>query len=164
MSQALLEACPEGKLPTIHMSSVVKKWELKKLSQKHKSIVALHAQGVSRLDISTVCDCTPEYVSMVVAQPLAKQYLRELETYMDSRLQTLYGKSIDVIQDGMMGQATDTQLKAARLQLEVTGKLKGSRDENQTAEDVVAALLKAAAGGVVAIGQNVQVNVGSDSE
>ena len=160
MSQALLSACPEGKLPTIHISTVTKKWEMKKLSQKHKSIIALHAQGVSRIDISDVCGCTPEFVSMVVAQPLAKQYLRELELYMDSRLQTLYGKSIDVIQDGLDGSATDTQLKAARLQLEVTGKLKGDRDENQTAEDVVAALLKAATGGVIAIGNNVQVNMG----
>ena len=157
MSDALLKACPEGKLPTIHFPA---KWEMKTLTQKHKSIVGLHAQGVSRADIGAVCGCTPEFVSMVVATAPAKAYLRELEIYMDSRLQTLYGSSIDVIQAGLNNQATDTQLKAARLQLEVTGKLKQDRDENQTAEDVVAALLKhAASGGVVAIGNNVQVNV-----
>lgn len=138
MSDALAAAVVEGKLPSIH---IVPKWELKSLSQKHKNIIALHAQSVSRTDIGQVCGCTPEYVSMIVAQPLAKEYLRELEQYMDSRLQTLYGKSVDVIQSGLAGNATDTQLKAARLQLEVTGKLKGDRNENQTAEDVVAAIM-----------------------
>ena len=142
------------KLPTIHIQ---KRWELKRLSQKHRNIIALHAQCMSRTDIGQMCSCTPEYVSMVVAQPLAKQYLRELEQYMDSRLQAMYTKSVNVIDKGLDGDATDAQLKAARLQLEVTGKLKGDRNDNQTAEDVVMALLRAAAGGTIAIGQNVQV-------
>lgn len=163
-----------GKLPTIHISGGSggsgKKWELKKLSQKHKNIIALHAQAVSRDDISQAVGCTPEYVSMVVAQPLAREYLKQLNEYMDSRLQAMYGKSVDVIHKGLEGDATDTQLKAARLQLELTGKLKNDKADNQTAEDVVAALLKHAAGGVIAIGQNVQVNdnrttgIGSDED
>jgi len=163
LQEILAVANTTGKLPTIHFPQAqaqTQKWEMKKLSQKHKSIIALHAQGVSRADIGQVCNCTPEFVSMVIATPPAKAYLRELEQYMDSRLQSLYGRSVDVIQDGLCNEATDVQLKAARLQLEVTGKLKQDRNENQTAEDVVAALLKHATSGVVAIGQNVQVNMG----
>lgn len=147
-------------LPTIHIEKVKEGWQLKKLSEKHKNIIALHAQCVNRIDIGAMCGCTPEYVSMIVAQPLAKEYLRTLELYMDSRLEVMYGKSVDVIQKGLDGDATDTQLKAARLQLEVTGKLKGDKAQAQSAEDVVAALLKAASGGVIAIGTNVQVNTG----
>lgn len=149
-------------LPTIHIEQ--KKWVLKRLSQKHKNIIALHAQAASRYDIAQLVKCTPEYVSMVVAQPLAKEYLREVETYMDSRLHAMYGKTVDTISKGLDGLASDTQLKAARLQLEATGKLKGARGEEQTAEDVVAALLKHAAGGIIAIGQNVQVNTGGSDE
>jgi len=148
-------------LPSINLPRPGQTWELKKLSQKHKNIIALHVQCMKREDIGKIAGCTPEYVSMVVAQPLAKAYLRDLEKYMDSRLEALYGRSVDVIQDGLDGAATETQLKAARLQLEVTGKLKGDKDGAQSAEDVVAALLKHAAGGVVAIGGNVQVNVDS---
>jgi len=132
-------------------------WELKKLSQKHKTIVALHAQGVDRFDIGQVADCTPEYVSMIVKQPLAKAYLAELEEYMDSRLKSLYGKTVDVISNGLDSGNEDVALKAARLQLESTGKLKGEKKEAQSAEDVVAAILSRA---TVIIGQNVQVNQG----
>lgn len=152
----------EFKLPTINLLPVQKEgWQLKKLSQKHKNIIALHVQGVSRVDIGTFCGCTPEYVSMILQQPLAKEYLRDVEKYLDARMQSLYGQTVDVIQKGLAGVATDTQLKAARLQMEATGKLKQDKDSAQTAEDVVSALLKAA-GGVVAIGNNVQVNVGGN--
>ena len=145
-------------LPTINPEKLRAGWVLKKLSQKHKNVIALHAQSMSRADIGQMCSCTPEYVSMIVAQPLAKEYLRDIEKYMDSRLETLYGKTVDVIQAGLAGNATDTQLKAARLQMEATGKLKGGTAEVQTAEDVVSALLAAAAKGTFIIGQNVQVN------
>lgn len=156
------DAATEFKLPSINILPSPKEgWELKKLSQKHKNIIALHLQGVSRADIGEFCGCTPEYVSMIIAQPIAKEYLRDVEKYLDARMQSLYGKTVDTIQAGLDGNATDTQLKAARLQLEATGKLKQDKDAAQTAEDVVAALLKAA-GGVVAIGNNVQVNVGGN--
>jgi len=145
-------------LPTIHIEDTG--WQLKRLKEKHKNIIALHAQCMKREDIAAVVGCTPEYVSMIMQQPLAKAYMREVEKYMDSRLEALYGHSIDTIEKGLAGNATDTQLKAARLQLEATGKLKKSTTEAQTAEDVVAALMKAAISGVVAIGTNVQVNVG----
>ena len=141
-------------LPTIHLPSK-KEWVLKKLSQKHKNIIALHAQAASREDIGNIVGCTPEYVSMVVAQPLAQEYLKGVNKYQDQRLEAMYGKTVDTIFKGMDGKATDAQLKAARLHLEATGRLKGKDDDKQSAEDVVAALLKHAS--VVAIG-NVQIN------
>lgn len=131
------------------------KWELKKLSQKHKTIIALHVQNLTREEISQVAGCTPEYVSMIVAQPLAQQYLAELEKYMDSRLKALYGKSVDAIQQGLDSQDEEVALKAARLQLEATGKMKKDDERGHSAEDVVAAILDRA---TVIIGQNVQVN------
>lgn len=153
-----------GVLPTINPEKIAEGWQLKKLSQKHKNIIALHAQNVKREDIGKTVGCTPEYVSMIMQQPLAREYMRDLEKYMDSRLEALYGRSVDVIQSGLDGDATDTQLKAARLQLEVTGKLKPKDGDKQTAEDVVSALLKhAAGGGVIAIGNNVQVNTGDSN-
>lgn len=148
-------------LPTIHIPDEKKTgWVLKVLSQKHKNIIAMHAQSMCRADIGAACGCTPEYVSMIIAQPIAKDYMRDLERYMDQRLESMYTKSVDVIGKGLDGDATDTQLKAARLQLEVTGKLKQDKMESKSAEDVVAALLKhASSGGVIAIG-NVQINSG----
>ena len=147
--------------PTIRLDQMAKeKWQPKTLTQKHKNIIALHVQGMKREDIGEFCKCTPEYVSMIIATPIAKEYLRDVEKYLDSRLHALYGKTVQVIEDGLSGAATDTQLKAARLQLEATNKLKHNEKDAQTAEDVVSALLKAASSGTVVIGQNVQINQG----
>jgi len=154
----------EVALPAINPLKLQEGWKLKKLSQKHKNMIALHCQNMKREDIGEIVGCTPEYVSMILAQPLAKEYLREVELYLDQRLQGLYNKTVDVIEAGLDGAATDAQLKAARLQMEATGKLKGDKAENQSAEDVVTALLKAAASGTVVIGQNVQINNGKTDE
>lgn len=143
---------------TINPEVVKEGWVLKKLSQKHKTIIALHAQNVSRIDIADVAGCTPEYVSMIVAQPLAQSHLHDIEKYMDSRLRQLYTKSIDAIERGLDNEDSETSLKAARLQLEASHKLKDRAEDRQSAEDVVSALLKQAT--VVAIGQHVQVNTG----
>lgn len=148
-------------LPTVRLDQMATdKWQPKKLTQKHKNIIALHAQAMPREQIGEYCGCTPEYVSMIVATPIAKEYMRDLTRYMDSRLEAMYGRTVQVIEDGLNGSATDTQLKAARLQLEVTGKLKNDEKDSQSAEDVVSALLKAASSGTVIIGQNIQVNQG----
>lgn len=136
-------------------------WVLKKLSQKHKHIVALHLQSVSRMDIGAICGCTPEYVSMLLRQPLVQAYLKETEAYMDERLRALQGKSIDAIESGLDSGDGELQLKAARLQLEATGKLKQVADKERSAEDVVADILARA---TVVIGQNVQVNQISKGE
>lgn len=155
-------------MPTINIDTIhdatnaeggVAKWQPKKLTEKHKNIIALHIQSMKRAEIAEFCGCTPEFVSMVVATDLAQEYMRDLEKYLDHRVKSLYTMSVDVIKDGLSGIATDVQLKAARLQLEMTGKLKESVTEQKTAEDVVAALLQAAAaGGTINIAQNIQVN------
>lgn len=150
-------------LPTIRLDQLAKeKWQPKTLTQKHKNIIALHAQAMKREDIAEFCGCTPEYVSMIVATPVAKDYLRDLEKYLDARMHALYTKTVDVIESGLDGSATEVQLKAARLQLEATNKLKHNEKDAQTAEDVVSALLKAAASGTVVIGNNIQINQGDD--
>lgn len=159
MNDVLPIALPTINLEQLEANSGGGKWQPKKLTEKHKNIIALHIQSMKRAEIAEFCGCTPEYVSMVVATDLAQEYMRELEKYLDHRVKALYERSVDVIRDGLTGAATDTQLKAARLQLEMTGKLKENVTEQQTAEDVVTALLKAAAaGGTINIAQNIQVN------
>lgn len=131
--------------------------ELKKLSEKHKTIVALHSQGVERRAVAEAADCTPEYVSFVVAQPLAKAYLATLQEYYDSRMQALYGKSVEAVNRGLDSEDEEVALKAARLNMEAIGKLKAAKKDEGTAEDVVADILKRA---TVVIGQHVQINNG----
>lgn len=129
------------------------KFELKKLRQKHKSAVALLVQGMSREEVGKLVGFTPEYLSMLLQQPLVQTYLRELETYMDTRLRLLYGKSVDAIESGLADEDNEVKLKAARLQMEATGKMKPSSESDRTAEDVVAAIL-------ARVDVNINVNTG----
>lgn len=154
MSNVLARIAANPAMATI--STAKPKWELQKLSQKHKTIVALHSQGVNREEIGQVAGCTPQYVSMIVAQPLAQKYLAEVEAYQDSRMKALYGQSVEAIAKGLDSGDEEVALKAARLQLEATGKMKGDRKETLSAEDVVAMVLAKATSVIVA--QNVQVN------
>lgn len=155
-SNALAKIQQEPSRMTIGLPKLNGKWDLKKLTEKHKTIVALHAQGVGRYDIGKVAGCTPEYVSMIVAQPLAKEYLAHLQQYLDSRMMAMYSKSVDAISRGLDSDDEEIQLKAARLQMEAAGKLKQQVKDTGTAEDVVAQILAKAQNVIVA--NNVQIN------
>ena len=145
---------------TIHPLVVKEGWKLKRLSQKHKTIIALHVQNVKREEIGAIAGCTPEYVSMIVKQPLAQEYLTELETYMDSRMKVMYGKAVEAIDECLDSGDEEIKLRAAKLTLEANGKMQPSKEGTRTAEDVVASILRNAQ--VVAIGGNVQVNTYKD--
>ena len=157
MSRALAKLTNKP-LPTISPEQLKQKWELKKLKGKHKTIVALHLQGLNRVDIGAIAECTPEYVSMVLKQPVAKEYMAEMNAYMDQRLEQSFGKAVEVIHETLDSDDEEIQLKAARLALEATGRLKGSEQKTRSAEDVVAAILANAS--TIIVGQNVQVNQG----
>lgn len=142
-------------IPPIPVGKII----LKKLSEKHKTIVALHAQATDRHTIAQMAECTPEYVSFVVKQPLAQQYLSEIQGYLDDRMRAMFHKSVDAIDRALECGNSDTELKAARLQMEAAGKLKSADKDQGTAEDIVASILERATV-VIAQTANVQVNQG----
>ena len=125
---------------------------LKKLSQKHKDMVMLSLQGLSREKVAEYCGCTPEYVTMINKQPLARAYIADLEGHLDLKLRGMYEKSIDAIKDGLNSPRVSDKLAAASLHLETIGKRTPRVDEGkESAEDVVSAMLIS--------GNNVQVNI-----
>lgn len=96
---------------------------LKKLSPKHKQVMSLLAQGVDRQTISAICEITPEYVTWLAGDPLCKAYLKEMSRYVDARFEALYEKTADIVSEAMQVGSQDEKLKAARLQLELTGRV-----------------------------------------
>lgn len=105
------------------------KWELKTLTERHKNICALIAQGLKRGQIAAICDVTPEYVTMLAKQPKCIAYIREMNAFAALQLDAMFTKTVEVINDAMDSGNTDEKLKAARLQLEVTKRL-GRPDPN----------------------------------
>ena len=121
-------------MPDDQSTSVV----LQKLSPKHKDVLALLAQGVARHEIAKVCDFTPEYVTWLARQPVCQAYLRDMQQFVDTRLLALTERSVDVMAEAMLVGSTDDKLKAAKMQLEATGRLgreRGSVPDGGSAAD-----------------------------
>lgn len=139
---------------------------LKKLTKRHKHMLALKMQGVPRDEIGSLCSCTPEYVSMLAQQPLAKEYMHGLQAEIDSRLTGLFSRSVDAIADALAtSKPDDTRLKAARLQLQAIGKFNESAPPSRSAEDIVALILQNNGGLVqVNVSQQPDVQNLNDSE
>ena len=125
---------------------------LKKLSNKHKHAIALVLQGLSREDVSDAVGFVPEYVTMLLQQPLAKEHIANVNRALDTQLEGLYGKSVEAISKGLNHQDPDVALRAAKVQMQATGRLEPQEGGKKTAEDVVSAIL---------LGVNVNVRTGA---
>lgn len=98
-------------------------WQMKKLTQRHRQIASLLAQGLDRRTISKMIGVTPEYVTMLTKQPLMKQYINEMCEHVGVRFEALFEKAVDVIAETMTNGTEAGKLKAARLQLEGTKRI-----------------------------------------
>lgn len=126
---ALLGApAAEQELFQVESSGGKRRWTLKKLSPLHKDMCALIAQGVKRGPVAEVCGITPEYVTMLLQQPLVLAHIKELNQYADVQLDASFGRVVEAIHEGLDSGSTKDKLQAARLQLEVTGRI-GSKGQ-----------------------------------
>lgn len=123
---------------------------LRKLSLKHKQAIALVLQGMSREDAGEAVGFTPEYITFLLQQPIAKEHIAHINRAVSTQLEALYGKSVQAMASGLNHSDPDVKLRAAKLQLQTTGRLEPSEESKKTAEDVVSAILL-----------GVQVNVNS---
>lgn len=114
---------------------------LKKLGNRHKQAISLVLQGLSREDAGEATGYAPEYITFLLQQPVAKEYIAHINRAVGTQLEALYGKSVQAIADGLRDGDSEVKLKAAKLQLQTTGRLEPDEDGKRTAEDVVQAIL-----------------------
>jgi len=124
---------------------------LKKLSNRHKQAIALILQGVSREEAAEATGFVPQYMTFLLQQPVAKEHIAHVNRAVATQLEAMYGKSVEAIGRGLGHQDPDVALRAAKLQLQTTGRLEPDEDGKKTAEDVVQAIL---------LGINVNVRTG----
>lgn len=74
-------------------------WEMKELKPWHKQMASMLVQGIDRMTIATVLDCTPEYVSMLAKQPKMREYIAEFCEYANIQLDAMFVKSVAAIDD-----------------------------------------------------------------
>lgn len=114
---------------------------LKKLSNRHKMAIALTLQGKDRAEVAEATDFKPEYITFLLQQPLAKAHIAHVNKALDTQLEGLYGKSVAAIAGGLNHLDPDVALRAAKLQLQVTGRLEPKDEDKHTAEDIVSQIL-----------------------
>lgn len=114
---------------------------LRKLSLRHKQAISLVLQGMSRSDAAEATGFVPEYITFLLQQPIAREYIAHINRAVGAQLEALYGKSVEAIAGGLRASDPDVKLRAAKLQLQTTGRLEPSGEERKTAEDVVQAIL-----------------------
>lgn len=100
-----------------------RKVQLKELSPVHKTVAALLAQGVDRVSCAAAADLDPGYITWLGGDPLFIQYVREMSKLAETRLEAMFTSSVDVIADGLSNGNSEDKLKAARLQMEATGRI-----------------------------------------
>lgn len=105
------------------------KWEMKKLKPMHKQVASLCAQGLKNVEIAEIVGITPEYVHMLLKQPLVKEYIADMCEVVGVRMEALFEKSVDVISETLTNGSEKGKLQAARLQLEATKRI-GRPDPN----------------------------------
>ena len=117
---------------------------LSKLSEVHQQVAALMAQGVRRADIAAVVKLTPEYLNSLTHDPLFKAYMDEMVEFSQRQIEAMFCGTVNAIGDGLMSEDSDTALKAARLQLEVTNRIGRGERTSPTTEDSINRLAKLA--------------------
>lgn len=98
-------------------------WQLKELKPKHKEVCSLLAQGLGRNDVARIVGITPEYVTMLVKQPIVKEYMGEMAQLAGIQLDAMFVKSVDTIGEVMTTGSNKEKIQAARLQLEATKRI-----------------------------------------
>jgi hypothetical protein len=118
---------------------------LQKLTEKHQQVAALLAQGLGRNEIAQFVDFTPARITQLTHEPVFQKYFQEMVEFSQLQVEAMFSKTVEVIGEALNdGGDRDGQLKAARLQLEVTGRVGKVERNNPTNEDSINRLTRLA--------------------
>ena len=98
-------------------------WVMKELKPKHRQICSMLAQGIPQVTIAQVVGVVPEYIPMLMRQPLIKQCFREYCDVAEVQLDAMFVQSVEAIGDTLSKGSYGDKMKAARLQLEATKRI-----------------------------------------
>jgi len=111
-----------------------RKVQLKELSPVHRTVAALLAQGVDRVSVAAAVGMDPNYITWLGGDPLFIQYVREMCKLAETQLESMFVKSVDIISEQMNSGSGEDKLKAARLQMEATGRVGKDRRSHDDLE------------------------------
>lgn len=113
--------------PREEWSDPVVPWTLQRLTHKHVTMCTLYAQGLANKKIASLLEWAPEYITMLLRQPLIKDKIKEFAEAADARLLALTDQSVEVIAEVLREGNHKEKLNAARLQLEAVSRVGASK-------------------------------------
>jgi len=130
--------------------------KLKRLTNRHLSIIGMHLEGHSLEVIANNMNCTFSTVSRILNDPLAQSILKRVYDDRKGEVHALGGKAIEVVREGLSEeQSIGTRLRAVDRFVKIRQTMIGDEGGEETAEDVIARMLDRA---TVLGDVNIQVN------
>jgi len=137
-------------------------WLMKKLKPKHLEIASLLAQGFKNVQIAAMTGVTPQYITMLLKQPLMIQEISRISAIAGTRMEALFEQSVDCIANVMQNGKHGDQLKAVRLQLEATKRI-GRPDPMANNNEDTTGRLERLAERLVALQSNARLRAGNET-
>lgn len=114
---------------------------LKRLTPRHKNIIALHLRCLSNRDIALVTGLSEVSVAGTLRDTLSQEIILSYLEGIDEELKSLAPMAVDALRSGLGAGSIDTRLKAADKFFHVTGRYAKAESTGETAEDVLARAL-----------------------
>lgn len=114
---------------------------IKRLTIKHRRMLALHLQGYSNIEIAASLECNPQTVGAIIRNPTSKILLeRAYEEYQD-RLKALIPLQVAAIRDGLIDNDPRVKLQAVDRHQSAMKEM-GRGQGEVTAEDVIRRIIR----------------------
>lgn len=114
--------------------------KLKRLSNKHYKIIAMHLQGWSGGAIAVQLNCSQITISRILNDPLTREILTQAAEDTKGEIEALIPKAVNVVRAGLNSNSLTNQFRAVD-KLEKLKNMTDSAPVEQTAEDLVQDLL-----------------------
>lgn len=98
-------------------------WELKKLTARHLQICALLAQGMKNVEVAAAVGVVPQYIPMLLRQPLVKQEILRITSVASVKLEAMFEQSVETLGDILRNGSNGEKLKAIRAHGELTHRI-----------------------------------------
>ena len=114
---------------------------LRYLTPKHWRIINLYAAGFNREYISEELRITPQTVTNIVNDPLAKVILERHAQNAEDELSSLTGLAVEAVRDNLAVGDLDQRRRGAELVLKARGVFKEKAEGTDSAEDVMSRIV-----------------------
>lgn len=126
----------------------------KRLSARHKNVIALHLRCLSNRDIAFVTGLDDVHVGRILKDPLCQEIIGNYLDDMDNELLSLAPLAVDAVRSALGDGDAKVRLNAADKYFKATGKYARAEGGGETAEDVLArALARVASDNATALRQ-----------